>query len=199
GQGCVVNATESSLALVNARWRSGPRFEQLREGTLVLGGGRVLADSATGAPHAQCTLDLDGALVLPGLVDTHTHLGWAGQGLWSVDWSRAHQKTAALARLERAARRIEPGFWLLGGGWSRTLLPDAELPTLDELDHATGTTPLFVTSVDGSLALANTRALHLLRLTNGADSALPPGEELELDQHGQLSGRLRGAAVHARA
>src|SRR5258708_604949 len=96
------------LALRNARWRSGPRFEQLHSGTLVLAEGRVVAGTNLREHAAARTFDVDGALVIPGFVDTHTHLGWAGEGLWQVDWSKARSRADSLAALSRAAARLRP-------------------------------------------------------------------------------------------
>jgi predicted amidohydrolase YtcJ len=131
------------------------------------------------------------------LVDAHTHLGWAGQALWQVDWQDARDKATALERVRIAASRIERGLWLLGGGWSRDKLVDAELPALAELDQITGDMPLFLQSEDYSLALANTRALTLF----GRDEkwVSPSGGEYEKDPNGILTGRLEGTAARSRA
>src|SRR5207248_10337286 len=73
-------------------------------------------------------------------------------------------------------------------------------PTLAEIDAVTGPTPFFHTSADGSMAVCNTRALEVFRLsTNAAESALPPGGDVELGADGRLTGRLFGTAAHARA
>ena len=124
--------------------------------------------------HADEHIDLDGAEVHPGFVDTHTHLGWAGAALSRVDWS----ERCTLDELRRARARVPDGFWLLGGGWSG----DVELPTQAELDRASAGAPAYLLSEDGGLALVNSRAAELLRL----DELLVESED----------GRLRGRAAY---
>ncbi|MBI2755625.1 MAG: amidohydrolase family protein [Chloroflexi bacterium] len=199
------------LLLRNARWRDDPTHPRARQGTILLAEGRIAAlidgpdtDAERDIPSAVESVDLAGAIVTPGFVDTHTHLGWAGEGLWRVDWSAVSTRAEALDRLRTAAARILPGHWLhaggWSGGWSRARLSDAELPTLAELDAATGPTPFFHTSADGGLAVCNSRALALFRLVpEDQRGALAPGGNVEVDADGRLTGRLFGAAAHARA
>jgi predicted amidohydrolase YtcJ len=149
-------------------------------------GGRIAALEERPADE---TIDLDGALLLPGFVDTHTHLGWAGEALWRASWGKARTRADALAAVRAAVGRLEPGFWLLGRGWSRERLPDAELPTLAELDAATEAVPAFLACEDGSLGLVNSAAMSLMRLAELAD---PPGGRIERD-----TGRLHDGATRA--
>ena len=170
-----------SLLLRNARvWPS----RELAD--VLVDDGRIAALEVRPADE---TLDLEGALLAPGFVDTHTHLGWAGEALWRASWGTARTRDGALAAVRAAAARLEPGFWLLARGWSRERLPDAELPTLAELDAASGDAPAFLAAEDGSLALVNSQALRLMRLAELPD---PAGGRIERD-----AGRLHGAAARA--
>ncbi len=178
------------LLLTNARVRSGAALEHCSLCALAIGNGRIQACipvAESDAWQAERRIDLEGALVLPGFVDTHTHLGWAGQALWDVNWLDVTTRSGALERVRLAASRIEPGFWLLGGTWSRGKVPDAELPTLTELDALTGDNPLYLISEDQSLALANSRALALFQL--------PPTRDYEATRE---TGRLEGVFARSR-
>lgn len=129
--------------------------------------------------QAEERIDLDGAEVVPGFVDTHTHLGWAGAALWRVDWAKTRTREEALAEVRRARSRMADGYWLLGGGWSSP----ADLPTQAELDEASGGAPAYLISEDQSLALANSEAARLFHL----DELMIESEE----------GWLRGTAARA--
>jgi predicted amidohydrolase YtcJ len=110
-------------------------WPDLRPGSVFVDEGRIAALEDRPADE---TIDLGGALLLPGFVDTHTHLGWAGEELWRVRWSVSRTdvpgprtRADALAAVRATRARLEPGFWLTGGGWKRDELRDDELPTLE--------------------------------------------------------------------
>ena len=190
------------LLLTNVRVRSGKALERLTLSSLAIADGQIKAcvpaeEDAIWKKQAKRQLDVEGALALPGFVDAHTHLGWAGHALWEVSWQDVRDRPTALERVRIAASRIENGFWLLGGNWTRDQLMDDELPQLAELDQITGDTPLFLQSEDQSLALANSRALALFGLDETWIS--PTGGEYQRDPTGKLTGRLEGTASRSRA
>jgi predicted amidohydrolase YtcJ len=141
-------------------------------------------------------LDVEGSCVLPGLVDTHTHLGWAAEDFWSVPWAHATSRAEALSYVGLTARRVGPGFWVTGGDWLPGTLPDSELPSLAELDAVTGERPLLLVSRDRSRAVLNSRALELCRIY--ATTADPAGGQIGRDERGEPTGRMYGEAVWGR-
>ncbi|TCO17259.1 hypothetical protein EV652_11887 [Kribbella steppae] len=161
-------------------------------------GGRITAIGRPGepAPAADQVLDLDGSILLPGFVDSHTHLGWSAEDRWTVNWSDTTGHDEALDSLRTVASRITPGDWVTGGDWLPTALPDGELPTLDELDRVTGNRPMFLRSLDHSTALLNSLALERSRITS--DTADPAGGRIERYDDGRPTGVLRGTAVWSR-
>ncbi|WP_406056936.1 amidohydrolase [Kribbella sp. NBC_00889] len=165
---------------------------------IAVDGGRITAIGRPGepAPAATQVIELDGATLLPGFVDSHTHLGWSAEDRWTVNWSDTTSHDDALESLRTVASRITAGDWVTGGDWLPATLPDRDLPTLDELDHATDGRPLFLRSLDHSTALLNSLALERSRISS--DTPDPAGGRIERYDDGRPTGVLRGTAVWSR-
>jgi hypothetical protein len=96
-----------------------------------------------------------------------------------------------LARVEKAA----PGDWIVGGGWDETLWPVKALPTRWDVDEVSSSHPVFLTRVDGHIAVANTRALQLASITVATRD--PDGGKIDRDEAGTPTGILREKAQEA--
>jgi predicted amidohydrolase YtcJ len=107
-------------------------------------------------------IDLDGRVVVPGLVDAHVHfLSWA------LDRARIDVRDApsAAAALELVAARAaadrdggRDGDWLVGGGWSEAMLAEVADPAA-ALDAATGGRPAALWSRDRHALWLNAAAV----------------------------------------
>lgn len=62
-------------------------------------------------------IDLNGATVLPGLHDSHGHVGELGAAMSKVDLIGVRTPAEAIARVKRVADTLPPGAWILGQGW----------------------------------------------------------------------------------
>lgn len=121
-------------------------------------------DTAAGlAARADHVVDLDGALVTPGFVDSHLHTLETGLALESVDLTpgAVGDLPDALDALAAGARRLEardPGGTqvLLAFGWDEHAWPAGRAPHVGELDAATGGRPTLAVRVDGHTALVST-------------------------------------------
>ncbi|WP_125612001.1 amidohydrolase [Specibacter cremeus] len=104
-----------------------------------------------GSEHAAALLlddrmtlvDLDGALVTPGFVDSHAHVTETGLALASVDLSGAPTLAAALDLMAAAAGAI-----VLGHGWDETRWPEQRPFTAAELDRAVNGREAYAARVD---------------------------------------------------
>jgi len=158
-----------------------------RVGEWVLVDGRHVQRVGTGdPPSADRVVELPGATILPGFVDTHVHLTSTGLSLANDDVASAGSREALLEIARRRAREGE-GLVLLQG-FDETTWPDPTLPSIAELDAVTDR-PLAIFRADGHVALANRAAI---------DDALIAGVGgLERDVDGNPTGRLTEHADQA--
>ncbi len=62
-------------------------------------------------------IDLNGATVVPGLHDSHGHVGELGAAMYKVDLIGVRTPAEAIARVKRVADTLPAGSWILGQGW----------------------------------------------------------------------------------
>lgn len=91
-------------------------------------------------------VDLDGALVAPGFVDSHAHLMATGVALDSLDLASASSLTDLLDAVSRAASATT-GV-ILGHGWDETRWPENRPPTAAELSRASGGREVYLSRID---------------------------------------------------
>lgn len=113
-------------------------------------------------------IDLRGALLAPGFVDSHVHLTETGVALASLQLS---QVRSARELLDVVANATGQGI-IVGHGWDESTWQDPQLPTLGELERAAGGKGVYLSRVDVhsalvSPALVDTAGLAALDGFNG--------------------------------
>jgi predicted amidohydrolase YtcJ len=153
--------------------------------------GRIVGlDEEVAELPAARVVDLDGATVLPGFIDAHTHLAWAGLAEAAVDVSACASVDHVLDAIGAAAP--------LGSGWLEVAGYDhrsLERPlTAADLDRVAGGRLVYVQDKSGHACVVGSAVLaRLPELVPGA-----PG--VALDPEGRPTGGLaEGAQTAARA
>lgn len=141
--------------------------------------GRIVAvgsnDEINTLRGARTTTDhLDGATILPGLIDAHNHLLSTGQVLQQVQLYDCRSIPEILDRLSRQAAATPPGQWILGKGWDESLLAERRHPTRWELDRVAPNHPVVLHRVWNKL-VANSPALAAAGVSR--DTPDPPSGE----------------------
>jgi predicted amidohydrolase YtcJ len=129
-------------------------------------------------------------VIVPGLVDSHTHPLETGLQAIFADVDGARSVDEVQQRL-RSHRRVstEHGM-MLGFGLEPDKLRERRYPSRHDLDAVLPDVPVFVYRVDGHSAVVNTAGLQLL--VAGWPAAKQSG--VDLDCSGQPTGVLRGEA-----
>lgn len=137
-------------------------------------------------------IDLAGAVLLPGMVDAHTHVAELGAARDRIDLTGVATEEEAIARVVERARSTPKGEWILGWGWDEGAwadrYPDKRLLGERVPDH-----PVILRGLHGFAAWANERALAEAGITAGTPP--PVGGEIRLDAEGAPSGLFLNRAV----
>ena len=144
----------------------------IEAGTIRAVGPRAELEALVGAGVAR--LDGQGALAVPGLVDSHIHLGAWAMGQAQPDLSECRSVADVVAHLERHARGLGPGRWLMARGLSPHRMEGDPLEDLGWLDAAFPDRPVVVWTRDLHSVLLN-RAARLAVGIGPSFDGWPPG------------------------
>ncbi len=166
-------------------------------GAVAIAGGKILAigDSAEIARYVGSrtqVLQAHGGLIMPGLADGHTHFIAGGFQLASVNLRDAATPQEFVRRLREYASHLKPGEWILGGDWDHTLWRGAPLPHHEWIDSVTPSNPVFISRLDGHMALANAAAMRAAKITSATRD--PVGGEIPREAHGEPIGIFKDNA-----
>lgn len=139
-------------------------------------------------------VDLAGAFVLPGFIDSHTHFCESGFALSSVHLKDADSKQEFIRRVHQKVQTVEKGAWILHGFWDHQRFHPPELPRKEWIDGITPENPVCLHRHDAHMALANSLALKMAGITKETPS--PEGGEIVREpDSGEPTGILRDAAI----
>ena len=191
-------AVSPELALINGRVWTGDKSRPWAE-ALASRGERIIAVGSSDEIKKLITtetrvIDLQGRLALPGFIDDHTHFMNGGFQLLSVNLRDAATREEFARRIKSHAEKIGPGRWITGGDWDHELWPGGPLPTKELIDRHTPNNPVFVSRLDGHMALANSVVLRQAKITR--ETPDPPGGTIVRDSKtGEPTGVLKDAAM----
>jgi len=131
---------------------------------------------------------LNGATVVPGLIDAHCHVCDVGYLAAAADCSQpsAPDIPAIQARLRQAAERTPEGSWVTGGGYVEYKLREGRHPTRADLDQAVPGRPAVLYHTSLHACVLNTAALREAGFADGQPD--PPGGAFGRDRTGRLDG-----------
>ncbi len=163
--------------------------------------GRIIGvDGQLDGLTAQKTVNLDGAVVVPGFNDVHAHSVWFGLSMTELDLSAARTAQDVYTKVASKAESLPEGEWIIGANLE--LLNLASAPTLAGLDAAAPNHMLFLKSNSGHSGLVNSPVLARIRQSEGYSPE--EGSGIVRDRHGNETGLLeenalapRPGAVHA--
>ncbi len=139
-------------------------------------------------------IDLEGQLVLPGLIDAHAHLHSLGDELTSLNVTGTISYQEIIDIVAIRVQSTEPGEWIVGGRWDQNDWEDKSFPVHDPLSEVSPDNPVFLTRIDGNAAFANKKALEVAGITK--DTPDPVGGFIIRKENGEPTGVLVNRAMN---
>ena len=121
------------------------------------------------------TIDLGGKTMLPGFVDSHTHIG--GEPNRYIDLSKSRSVAEIVQQVRDKAAELGPDEWITGYGWSEDVMAEQRRPLRGDLDQGSLNNPVMLTRAGGHSAVANSLALALAGVDK--DTPQPEGGVIE--------------------
>lgn len=188
----------ADLVLINGVVRTLDAADSVAEAVAVRDGrifrvGRTADLKALAGPETRL-VDLGGAAVYPGFIDSHTHFLSGGFALANIQLRDVRSREEFAARIAAKARELDKGEWILSGDWDHEQFTPVELPRRDWIDAVSPDNPVCVNRYDGHQVLANGAALALAGVTR--NTPVPAGGEIVKDpKTGEPTGILKDAAA----
>lgn len=138
-------------------------------------------------------VDLQQAVVVPGMIDTHQHLFAYARDRLKLNLKGASSMEEMLEMIRQRAEATPDGQWIVGAGFDHEKFTDRkQLPTRQELDRVCPNNPLILTRYCLHINVANSLALKAGGIGPGFQPKVPGTVEFGPD--GEPTGTLRDAA-----
>ncbi len=185
-------------ALVGATVRTQDPARPLAR-AVALAGDRIVAVGESDEILELCdgssrVVELNGALVLPGFMDSHIHLYETCFFDLGLDLSQVTSLEQLQQAVARQAARLPAGQWIWGNGWFEPAWPEPRLPCRQDLDTVAPAHPVLLWRADLHLAVANSKALEVAGIGQG--TANPSFGVIDRDGGGHPTGVLRDLAIN---
>jgi predicted amidohydrolase YtcJ len=135
-------------------------------------------------------IDLQGATLIPGFIDTHNHILMHALNMNKIDCSTPANKSIKdiLNKIQARSESVPTSKWIEGYGYDDTLLEEMRHPTRAELDEAAPNHPVFLNHVSGHLVAVNSKALELADIDESVKDTKKG--QFGRDRDGKLNGVL---------
>ncbi len=148
-----------------------------------------VGDEKEAIPHADEVLDLQGAYVFPGFIDTHAHIFYEGyMKLHELTLGETRSKEEVLEHVYERAKKAPSGSWIVGNGWDEHYWKEQKLPSRFELDEVSPHNPVLLRRADYHGAWVNSLALKIASIDKNTKD--PAGGKIYRDSHGNPTGIL---------
>lgn len=195
-------AQPADLVLINGKVVTMDETTPVAEAVAVRQG-RILALGTTKEIKAHVTdttktIDLEGKLAIPGLIESHGHFISLGRSKMQLDLTTVNNWDEVIEMVKVAVSKAQPGEWILGRGWHQEKWDKAPEPNIDGLPLHHGLSavspqnPVVFTHASGHSCFANAKAMELGKVDE--KSTAPEGGEIVKDSSGKPIGIFRETA-----
>lgn len=135
-------------------------------------------------------IEMPGRLVVPGLVDAHTHFLKFGRSFKQVFLQNMPSIAACREEIKKAVKESKPGEWIVGIGWNNHDWEENREPSKEDLDDITPDNPVLLYRMCIHSIWVNSLALKYAGINS--ESKDPAGGRFERDpETGEPTGLIR--------
>lgn len=176
---------------INGKFYTMEREDDCVEAVAVRDGKFVFVGSSEEALEiaADEVVDMEGAVVIPGMTDTHMHLVMDCEARQRVDLKDADSIDEVIDRMKEKDADLEPGRWAQGTGLHIEKIKEGRFPNRYELDQISKERPVLVQTYCGHAFMLNSKALELAGIGRGFQ--WPVEGLVDFDEDGEPDGIVR--------
>jgi predicted amidohydrolase YtcJ len=166
-------------------WHPDAEAVAVTDGRIVFVGSVGDAESHRGSTTR--VIDVGGAVILPGLVDSHAHIQELGRKKVQVDLVGVKSEEEAIARVAESSSDVAPGEWIVGWGWDEGAWANC-YPSAARLSERFPDNPVVLRSLHGFAVWGNRLALGRAGIDRTTPD--PDGGRILRDDSGDPTGIL---------
>ncbi len=166
-------------------WKPDADAVAIRDGRILYVG--TAEEAARYASETTRTLDAGDGTVIPGLIDSHTHVAGLGELESQVSLFGVRTEEEAVQRVVDAASNTPEGDWILARGWDDSDWA-SRYPTWDSLNDKFPKNPVVMQSLHGFAVWGNREAFEAAGIDE--TTSAPSGGRILKDARGKLTGIL---------
>ncbi len=164
-------------------WRPDAEAVVAKDGRILFVGSA--AEASRYAGEATTVLDVSGATVIPGLIDSHTHVAGLGELESQISLFGVATEAEAVQRVVDASANRPEGEWILARGWDDSAWA-SHYPTWDLLNEKFPKNPVVMQSLHGFAVWGNEKAFEAAGIDEKTPA--PSGGRILKDAAGKLTG-----------
>jgi hypothetical protein len=172
-----------SAARSTEGWRPDAEAVAVKEGKILYVG--TAEEAGRYAGETTRILDVPGATVIPGLIDSHTHVAGLGELESQVSLFGVATEQEAVQRVVDAASNVPEGEWIVARGWDDSDWA-SRYPTWDLLSEKFPRNPVVMQSLHGFAVWGNKKAFAAAGIDETTPE--PSGGRILKDARGNLTG-----------
>lgn len=136
-------------------------------------------------------VDLNGNTLLPGFIDSHSHITALAKTMVLIPLNNAKSFSEVISKMSnfKKEKNIPDGEWIIGFGYDDNSLKEHRHPTREVLDKISSTNPILISHVSGHMGCVNSLALRKMGITS--ETKDPKGGWYGRDDLGNPNGFMK--------
>ncbi len=158
----------------------------------------LLSEAVAYQDDQTIMMDLKGATMTPGFIESHGHIMGVGYNEMNLDLMSVKSYDELVEKVKVAVDKAQPGEWIVGRGWHQDkwdVKPDKMVKgfqTHEKLSAVSPDNPVYLSHASGHAGFANAKAMKLAGVNQlsleRVDVDVPEGGEIIRDKMGNPTG-----------